>query len=164
MSWYDRLLRRVPFVDDWNTLPQGRVALEGVVEVIEALADPISGDPCVAMEYRAWPPSTTLGMDGSSTVGGRAFELQARQAVEFALRKGAERILVRPDAGTDVAEMHRDLLRQYGVNLRAEVRLVPPQATVRVVGTLRASATGASPMRTEPFRATVVAERFWLVG
>lgn len=161
MSFLDRLLRRVPFVADWGELPRGRVELEGVVEAIEPLVDPIGGEACVAMEYRAWPPSTTPGMDG--TVGGRAFQLEARQAVEFFLRNGEERVLVRPEGGSDVAELHRELLRTYGVNLRTDVRIVPPHAVVRVVGTLGAVPSGGSPMRTEPFRATLVAERFWLV-
>jgi hypothetical protein len=160
LAWYDRLLRRVPFVEDWNALPRGRVELAGVVEAIDALSDPLSGEACVAIEYRAWPPSTTPGMDG--TVGGRAFEVQARQAVEFFLRNGEARILVRPETGSDIAELHRDLLRRYGVNLRADVRIVPPHAMVRVVGTARAVAPGASPMRAEPFRATLTAERIWL--
>ena len=162
-SWYDRLLgRRIPFVEDWTDLHGGRVELEGMVEPIEVLVDPIGGDACVAIEYTAWPPSTTPGMDG--TVGGRAFQLEARQAVEFFLRNGDERILVQPRAGSDVIALHRDLLRRYGVNLRAEVRTVPPHARVRVVGSLRPVASGASPMRSEPFRATLAADRFWLVS
>ncbi len=161
-AWYDRLLgRRVRFVEDWTELPGGRVEVEGMVEPIESLVDPIAGDPCVAIEYRAWPPSTTPGMDG--TTGGRAFQLEARQAVEFFLRKGSERILVQPRSGSDVAALHRDLVRRYGVNLRADARIVPPHATVRVVGSLRPVASGASPMRAEPFRATLTADTFWIV-
>jgi hypothetical protein len=163
VAWYDRLLGRVPFIADWGVLRSGRVEVEGIVEAVEALVDPIQGDACVAVEYRAWPPSTTLGMDGAATVGGRAFQIEAGQAVEFALRQGARQILVRPDTGQDVAALHRDLLRRYGVNLRADVHIVVPGARLRVVGHLEEGPATGSPMRADPFTAVLTAERMRIV-
>ena len=163
MAWYDRLLGRVPFIEDWGELQAGRVEVEGIVEAIETLVDPIDGDPCVAVEYRAWPPSTTLGMDGGSTVGGRAFQIEAGQAVEFALRQGERQLLVRPDPGRDVAALHRDLVRRYGVNLRADVHIVEPGTTLRIVGDLQPAPTPGSPMRTDPFAAVLIADSLRIV-
>ena len=163
MAWYDRLLGRVPFIEDWGELRPGRVEVEGIVEAMETLADPIQGDPCVAVEYRAWPPSATLGIDGGSTVGGRAFQIEAGQAVEFALRQGERQLLVRPDPGRDVAALHRDLVRRYGVDLRADVHIVEPGANLRVVGLLQDTPAPGSPMRTDPFTAILVADSLRIV-
>src|SRR5690606_19311435 len=124
---------------------------------------PLTGEACVAVEYRAWPPSTTLGMDGATSHAGRAFQLDARQAVEFVLVDATASILVRPPRGEDVGALHRDLLQRYGVGLRAETNHVPAGAQIRLEGRVTFVRGGkGSPLREETYVAVVDAERFWL--
>jgi hypothetical protein len=163
LRWIANLLRRrYRQVADLHDIGEGRVEIVGTIEALDLLHDPLTGDPCVAMEYRAWAPSTTVGLDGAVD-GGRAYQIAARQAVDFVLQGGGSRVLVRPVAGDDVLEVHRALLRRFGVGLRAEVELVPAGASVRVMGRVmhRLGETG-SPMRTEPWAAVVSAERVFV--
>ena len=116
------------------------------------------------MEYRAWPPSTTVGVDGAAVVGARAFQIVASQAVEFLLESGGKSVLVRPQTGDEVAERHAALEAQYGLNLRTEVQCVVPGDAVRIEGRVSyVSPAGGSPMRSDPYRAVVDATRFQLV-
>ena len=168
MSWWRRFWRpshrRVESLYD---VGEGRVELAGRVErAEETLVDPIDGRDCVALDYRAWPPSSLVGIDGATAHAGRAFQLQARQSVDFVVVEGDARVLVRAAGGDDVGHLHQQLLAKYGVGLRAEVDLIPTGVDVRVAGHVkfsRASGEG-SPMRAEPYNAIVVAERFWLPG
>lgn len=131
-----------------------------MVEPLEPLVDPLHGEPCVAIEYRAWPPSTTVGLNGGTMYNTRAFQVSEVQMVSFILLQRHERILVRVFEGTDVAAVHRELLDQYGVGLRAEVDVIVPGTRVRVAGTIESSQPHqGSPMRMDPFRATLRAER-----
>jgi len=145
-------------------LEVGRVRLEGTVRALELLTEPVDGRRCVAMEYRAWPPSTTLGVDGAAVVGARAFQVAASQAVEFLLEAGGKSILVRPQSGDNVVERHAALEAQYGLNLRTEVQCVVPGDVVRVEGRVSyVTPAGGSPLRSDPYRAVVDATRFQLV-
>jgi hypothetical protein len=142
----------------------GNVRLSGRVEPLSTLDDPLTGEPCVAIEYRAWPPSTTLGMDGATTHAGRAFQLDARQAVEFVLVDDTASVLVRPPSSddVDVDALHRDLLHRYGVGLRAETSHLSPGARILLEGRVTFLHGGqGSPLRSEPYVAIVEAERFW---
>lgn len=150
-------------VDDWSALGQGRVELVGDVEALTTLFDPLGGQAAVAMSYRAWPPSTTVGIDGATRHGSRAFEIRAQQAVDFLLVRGTDRLLVRPDPGDDIDSLHRDLVRRYGVGLRAEVEMVRPGDSLVVTGrVLEQYAAGGSPLRADPYLAAVGAERLRL--
>ena len=164
MGWFDILLRRPPLTRDWDALEVGRVRLEGSVRALELLTDPVEGRRCVAMEYRAWPPSTTLGVDGAAVSSARAFQVVATQAVEFLLEAGGTSILVRPQSGEDVGERHAALDAKYGFNLRTEVQCVVPGDVVRVEGRVSyVSPAGGSPLRSDPYRAVVDATRFQIV-
>lgn len=137
--------------------------VEGTAEPVRVLHDPCSGDACVAVDYRAWPPSTTLGIDGGTAHNGRAYQLAARQAVDFQLREGPVSVLVRVDYGEDVAALHRRLQERFGVGLRAETEVVTPGARVGVAGRVRARESFGSPHRSAPYTLAIDAERFWLV-
>lgn len=166
-AWLDRLLRRyrtVARLGELTALDPGRVEIEGVVESIELLENPLDGTHCVAMDYRAWPPSTTLGMDGATSYGSRAYQVNAREATHFVLRDTATRVLVQVDQGDDVGGLHRRMLEQFGVNLRAEVDMIVVGAPVRVAGKLTHTGTRGSPHRSESYSAVVRAERFWQPG
>jgi hypothetical protein len=140
----------------------GNVQLSGRVESLGTIDDPLTGDPCVAVEYRAWPPSTTLGMDGATIHSGRAFQLDARQAVEFVLVDETGSVLVRPPPGQDVDALHRDLVHRYGVDLRAETTHLSAGTQIFLQGRVTfVRGHEGSPMRTEPYVAIVEAERFW---
>jgi hypothetical protein len=162
MGWLDRFRRRYRRVDDWDELGDGRVDLRGTVEASELLHEPLSGDPCVAIEYRAWPPTTTIGTGGGPRDTG-AFQIDAGQAVDFELVDArGRRIACRVQPGKDVAGLHRELLDRFGVELRTEVGIVEPGVVVRVHGEVveRSSGSG-SPHRTDPQVGVVAVDRFW---
>jgi hypothetical protein len=165
LTWLRSSFRRYRAVGDLAAL-QGlariRVEIEGDVESIDTLDDPIAGRTCVAMDYRAWPPSTTLGMDGATAYGSRAYQVNARQAVDFVLSDGRSRVLVQVSQGEDIGGLHRRLLERFGVGLRAEVDTVPVGARVRVAGRLTHSRSIGSPHRAAPYSAVVRADRFWV--
>ena len=124
--WLERLWRPYRPVAELGQLEayEGRVEIEGRVEALEDLRDPLSGELCTVLEYRAWPPATTVGMDGGTSHGSRAYQVNARQAVDFVLVDGGVRVLVRTDPGEEVSALHQRLLQRYGVGLRAEAEMV----------------------------------------
>lgn len=139
-----------------------RVLLEGVVEVLEPVLCPVSGRPAVAVEYTAWPQSSTLGIDGAGAYASRAFQVKHQQAADFVVCDGPHRALVRVEPGSDLLRVHRELLARHGVGLRSEQHLIAAGARVRVVGRVEGTAPSASPHRRDPYLAIVRAERFWL--
>jgi hypothetical protein len=162
--WLDRLLGRVPKVTDWDQLELGPVEIEGTVRGLELLSDPVDGQRCVAMDYRAWPPSTTVGVDGAAVVGDRAFKVSAVQAVEFLLEAQGRSVLIRPEPGEDVAQRHHALEERYGINLRTEIHCISPGDAVSVRGrVVHLTPPGGSPHRADPHRAVLAAERIRLV-
>lgn len=136
------------------------VELSGWVEALEPIFDPVSGDPAVAIEYRAVPPSNVVGMAGAASAMSRAFVLRCQQATDFLLREGTHQVLVRVERGSEVAEVHREMLARHGVGLYTERALVRPGARVCVVGRVLAGGAG-SPLREAPHVAEVAAQRFW---
>jgi len=157
--WLHRLLRPYRVVDNWAKLGLGRVELFGVVESLETLSDPLHGQAAVVVVYRAWPPSSMVGMDGATAHSSRAFEVRARQAVDFLLTQGQQRIVVRADPGDSVDTLHRDLLARYGVALRAEIEIIRPGDRLVVMGrVLERYGSSGSPMRSDPYLAAVAAE------
>jgi hypothetical protein len=162
--WLDRLLGRVPKVTNWDQLELGPVEIEGTVRGLELLEDPVGGQRCVAIDYRAWPPSTTAGVDGAAVVGDRAFQIAAAQAVDFLLEAEGRSVLIRPEIGVDVAERHLALEERYGINLRTEVQCIGPGDTVAVRGrVVHLTPPGGSPHRADPHRAVIAAEQIRVV-
>lgn len=170
MSLWRRLFRRrrPRVVDDFaelysDELAAGdRIELAGRVEAIDTIVDPIADLECVAIEYRAWPQPTTIGIDGAQ-VGARAFHLTCHHAADFILQRRGQRIFVRVDRGRDVASIHGDLLGLYGVGLRSEVRRIHDGDEVRVVGAIERRRGRSSPLRDDPYLAVIAAERLWAV-
>ncbi len=162
-QWLQRLWRPHRPVEDLASLASGdvgRVEIEGRVEAMGHLTDPLTGATCVALEYRAWPPATTVGLDGATSHGGRAYQVNARQAVEFVLVDGQAQVLVQPDPGEDVAGLHERLLERYGVGLRCETEVVVIGQRLRVAGKVIHRAGGpGTPHRELPYGAIVRAER-----
>lgn len=162
--WLSRLWRpQQPSRTELGALATGaarRVEIEGRVEALAVLRDPLSGDPCVAVEYRAWPPATTIGMDGATAHAGRAYQVNAWQAVDFVLVGDGVRVLVRPEPGEDVGALHQSLLDRYGVGLRAESERLEAGQTVQVVGEVVHRSGGAgTPHRELPYAAIVRVEQ-----
>lgn len=162
MRWLDRLLAR------WSPATHLPIAgleragqlveIEGRIEALGLLEDPISGTPAVLIHYRARIPG----------VGQRYFGvLETRRvadlvlAVDFVLRDetGAARIVVASKL-PDVAELHVRLLEQFGVALMPEVELMVPGEWIRVRGRVRSLGESGSPHRREPDGVVVVAEAF----
>jgi len=159
LEWLRRLLCPYRVVDDWAKLGLGRVELFGVVESLETLSDPLYGQAAVVVVYRAWPPSTMIGVDRATAYVSRAFEVRARQAVDFLLTQGQQRIVVRADPGDSVDTLHRDLLARYGVALRAKIEIIRPGDRLVVMGrVLEGYGSSGSPMRSDPYLAAVAVE------
>lgn len=161
-QWLQRLWRPYRPVDDLLALTGGtdrRVEFEGRVEAVGHLVDPLNGEHCVALEYRAWPPATTLGMDGANAHAGRAYQVSARQAVEFVLADGGTQVLIQPDPGENVTELHERLVERYGVGLRCETEAVVAGQRLRVAGAVIHRSGPSTPHRELPYGAIVRAER-----
>ncbi len=173
MNLWRRLFRRSrPLViEDFGALaaidvPPGKtLEVAGSIEALETLIDPLSGEPCVALDYGAWPPSTNVGIDGASTTSSRAFEITCHQAVDFLLCREGKRVHVRVDRGRDVVGLHNELLQRHGVSLCAETEPICAGDRVRVIGVLDPLGGAGSPHRSSPDVAVIRAQRIWrLVG
>jgi hypothetical protein len=164
-QWLRRLWRPYEPVSELGALATGdalRVEIEGRVEAVTSLRDPVNGEACVAVSYQAWPPATTLGMDGATAHAGRAYQVDARQAVDFVLVDGGSQVLVRTDPGEDVVALHQELLARYGVALRTEVDTVRVGQRLRVAGQVVHRRGAGTPHRELPYCAIVRAERIRL--
>ena len=156
--WRNRHPRRILHLRDVTV---GIVQVSGLAEATDVLVDPTTGQPVLAIDYRAWPPSTTVGMDGATAHGSRAFQINVHQAVDFTLTDGREQVLVRVPRGNDVAATHQSLLQRFGVGLRTEVHVVPDAIEVVVIGRAELRKSGRSPHRNDPHLAVIQAARFW---
>jgi hypothetical protein len=136
------------------------VMLTGSVEALESIHDPVSGEAAVAVDYRAAPPNSIVGVAGALATMSRLFQVTRQQAVDFVVGDGPHRVLVCVDRGTDLGAVHRDLLARHGVGLYTERVLVRPGARVCVVGR-RLGSRPTSPLRDEPYLGVVRAQRFW---
>jgi hypothetical protein len=143
--------------------PQEWIELDGLVEALEVVMCPVTGVAAVAIEYRAWPQSSMVGIDGLGAQHSRGFQVRRQQAADFLLCDGDQRVLVRVDRGQDLMVMHGELLARHGVGLRSEQHLIRAGARVRVVGKLEARAPATSPHRSEAYLAVLQAQRFWRV-
>ncbi|MEM7155980.1 MAG: hypothetical protein AAF799_24220 [Myxococcota bacterium] len=165
--WLRRLWRPYQSVSELGGLVEttaSRVEISGSVECIDQIRDPLDGQPCVMIEYRAWPPSTTIGLDGATAHNSRAYQVNARQAVDFVLGDGSTQVLVRSDAGEDLAALHARLLQRYGVGLRAETEVVQVGQRLQVAGKVEYRRSGpGTPHRELPYEAIVRAERIRLL-
>lgn len=166
-GFFARLLKRyhsVAALGELLDLAGERVELEGHADPVRPLEDPLSQTPCVAIEYRAWPPSTTLGIDGGTSHNGRAYQLATRQATDFVFTEGPISVLVLVDVGEDVNGLHDRLRNKFGVGLRSETDYVAVGSRLRVAGRVQKTGQGGSPHRSQPHTITVRADRFWLVS
>jgi len=137
------------------------VEVYGVIEALATIPAPTTHEPCVAIEYRAWPESTTVGIGGAAPEGSRAFQLDYFQAVDFALVSAGARALVRLDRGQDLLAVHQGLLARFGVGLRHELRCLRDGDRVGVIARVERTGPGASPMRSDPHLAVLTARRIW---
>lgn len=159
--WPPRPLRLCDLPEILAAERDALVQLTGRVEALEPIFDPVSGEVAVAIEYRAVPQSNVVGVAGALSVLSRAFVFTCQQATDFIVREGGHRVLVRVEPGSDLGEVHREMLSRHGVGLHTERALVRPDARVCVVGR-RVGAVAASPLREEPYLAVVQAQRFWV--
>lgn len=140
MGWLDRLRRREP-----SEPRRSRNELVGLVEALEPLAHPLTGEACVALEYDATPPGILPPASAAFTAPG--FTISLHQAVDFVLSTDTRRVLVRvADRGQDVGRAHRHLSDEHGFGLEARVGAIFPGDRVRVQGTPRA------PAPSDPYR------------
>lgn len=169
MSLWNRLFRRfrpLQIIDfsefaEHEVTPGSRVELCGEVEAIETIVDPLTGARCIAIDYGAWPQSTTAGIDGAALSSSRAFQLTCHQAVDFILHRNGLRLLVRVDRGRNIGELHHQLLERYGLGLRSEVQSIVGGNRVRVTGAVERLRDTGSPHRGDPYLAVVAAQQIW---
>ena len=132
-----------------------RVSLEGQVDAIHVLTDPLSGVPAVAVDYQARMPGA-LEHIYPGLMGSPAQSVQRlQQAVPFLLqgRDGTVRILP-PDPGGDVTALHERLMERYGIELLASTTSIEPGQRLRVEGAV-IDAQESDPQRGTPWIATV---------
>lgn len=130
-----------------------QVEIEGVVEAVELLHDPLSGEPAVVLNYLARRPGVAARYFSIQTNEG---DVEAYQATNFVVRDDSGAALIEVGRGTQIAELHAELLERFGVNLEAEVERVGPGDRIRVRGRVRRQAEGGSPHRREPWTAVVI--------
>jgi hypothetical protein len=156
MRWIDRLLarpgpyqrRQIAAIERGDT----RVELEGEVEALELLHDPVDGTAAVFLEYHARRPGFAQRLFGIDDV---AAEIAGCQATNFVLRDASGAALIEVDRGADIGGLHRRLREEFGVQLEVRVEHVVPGDTVRLRGRVRAWADHGSPHRREPWAVIV---------
>lgn len=156
MRWLDRLLsrqrdpvaRRIESVTREDT----RVELEGEVEALGLLHDPLTGQAAVILNYRARRPGLAPRYFGIQDSGGA---LDAFQATNFLLVDGGGMALIEVAPGSDIAALHRRLSDEFGVDLRASTEHIGPGDRIRVRGRVRAWPDEQSPHRREPWSVIV---------
>ena len=157
MRWLSRLLNRGSpdyarrRVDELAQVDEA-VELEGVIEAIEQLQDPLTGEPAVVLDYlarRRGPAALYFSIQANEG------DIQAFQATNFILRDASGAALIEVASGLDVAKLHAELLARFGVSLEVEVERVGPGDRVRVRGRVRHCAGGGSPHRRQPWTAVV---------
>ncbi len=159
MRWLDRLLARGGGYTSSRIAAIDAVAqavvLEGQIEALSVLHDPISSAPAVVLDYAARTPGFTQRYFGIHEGDGR---IAARQAVDFVLHDATGAALIEVEHGGDVGELHRRLRADFGIDLDAKVEHIAPGDRVRVRGRVRALGDDGSPHRREPWTAIVVAD------
>jgi hypothetical protein len=164
MRWLDRLLARSggyssSRISALEVIHQD-VELEGQVEALSLLWDPLSGEPAVLLDYDARPPGVAQRYFGIHERNGG---IVARQAVDFVLRDPTGGALIEVDRGRDISELHRRLRSEFGIGLQATSDRVAPGDRVRIRGRVRALGEGSSPHRREPWTVVVSAHELELV-
>src|SRR5262245_24038033 len=148
MRWIDRLLartgpyqpRQIAAIEQSDT----RVELEGEVEALELLHDPVDGTAAVLLEYHARRPGFAQRFFGIDDV---AAEIAGCQATNFVLRDASGAALIEVARGADIGVLHHRLHEEFGVALEVRVAYVAPGDTVRLRGRVRARADHGSPHR-----------------
>jgi hypothetical protein len=158
MHWLDRLLARGGGYDRSRISAIGavdqHVELEGQIEALSVLWDPISGEPAVVLDYDARTPGLAQRYFG---IHGNDGGIAARQAVDFVLRDATGGALIEVERGGDVGELHRRLRGEFGIGLQASIERVAPGDRIRIRGRVRALDGGSSPHRREPWTVVVIA-------
>jgi hypothetical protein len=159
VRWLDRLLGRRGGYDRSQISAIAAVGqaveLEGQIEALSVVHDPISGEPAVVLDYAARTPGITQRYFGIHEGEGG---ISAREAVDFVLRDSTGAALIEVDRGGDVGELHRRLQSDFGIDVDATTERVGPGDRVRIRGRVRALEDRSSPHRREPWTTTVVAE------
>ena len=100
VGWLSRLFsRRYERAQSIAGLETGRVEVSGRVEPLDELVSPLTGQPGVALHYRASTPSATRGAFGELPGHGLRLAMECSQAVDFLLRDESGAALVRVVAG-----------------------------------------------------------------
>jgi len=114
-----------------------RVSFSGLAVAEPPLVEPLEGMACLAATLRAWPPATTVGVDGASARASRAFEARAEAFAPFFVELFGQTVRVAPRRGGDLAAMFARMTRAHGLDLRCEVVALPAVCEVHVEGIVR---------------------------
>jgi len=127
--------RPVEHLDD---LVEGaRVSFSGLAVADPPLVEPVEGMACLAATLRAWPPATTVGVDGASARASRAFEARAEAFAPFNVELLGQTVRVVPRRGGDLAAMFAQMTKAHGLDLRCEVVALPAVCKVYLEGVVR---------------------------
>lgn len=157
MRWLNRLLgrersyttRRIAAITEHDTW----VELEGEVEALTLLRDPLDGQDAVLLDYRARRPGLARRYFGVHDVGAT---IEGQQGTNFVLRDASGSALIEVEPGGDIGQLHRRLLAEFGVDLLADSDRVSPGDRIRVRGRVRVQSRDSSPHRRDPWSVTVV--------
>ncbi len=159
MRWLDRLRSRLqgyaPRRVGELVRAGARVELEGQIEALTQLEDPLEGAPAVVLRYRARSPGISQRYFGIPDDRGT---MEGFQATDFVLRDASGAALIQVERGGDLGELHRRLHAEFGIGLQVELERLAAGDTVRVRGHVRELVGGGSPHRREPWSVVVVAE------
>ncbi|MEE9383741.1 MAG: hypothetical protein V3V08_10035 [Nannocystaceae bacterium] len=129
------------------------VSVRGLVQAIDEMPSPLSGEICVSIRYLASVPHAFGTLLGAVT----RHQVECRQSRDFILRDGQGGLLVQVDAGHDVATFHAGLLARHGLDLEAREEIIREGDLVVVRGQIT-DIDARSPHRRAPYRAILVAE------
>jgi hypothetical protein len=158
MGWLSRLrgptyVQVGPIAD----VAAGLVELVGVVESLDEIVSPLTGDRGVALRYEASMPSATRAVFGELPGNILRLRTECSQAVDFLLRDDSGAVLVRVAAGRDVAAVHAEMVDRHGLELDARAEIIGTGERVRVRGRVVDVCRG-SPHRRERWDAVVRAD------
>lgn len=154
MSWLRRLFGRTTTAEEPSTGAKGAPAsMRGVVQPLEVLRSPVSGEECVSIRMRVSVPAAFGTLLGGVT----RHDAECHQAVEFLLRDGQGGVLVRPSPGRDVERFHAELVARHGLDLECLEELVCEGDVVTITGRVVEELHGA-PHRRAPYRLVVAAD------
>ncbi|TPV96926.1 MAG: hypothetical protein B7733_02215 [Myxococcales bacterium FL481] len=153
-AWADWWRRLFVVERDSGRRPRSQrpVSLRGVVQPLESLRSPVSGEECVSIRLTAMAPAAFGTLLGGVT----RHDTACWELAEFLLQGAEGTILVRASRPASVERFHAELVARHGVDLEWHEVLIRSGDEVLVTGRVVEHHDGA-PHRRQPYRLVVAA-------